>query len=347
MPDAGAVRSAHWLRIPLRRPLHTAVATVTHRVVTLIRHRSADGAVGWGEYAPWPAPPPGAVDAVAAACATGRTDDLVLHAALAAAAADADARARGLRLAEVLADGATLSMATVPVNALVDAAAGADAAVAAVAAGFGTLKCKVGVRSADEDVAFVQALRGAVGDDVRIRLDANRAWDVPTAVDVLGRIEDCGVEFVEQPVAGFDALAEVRARTAVPVAVDEDLRSPGDLAHCLQAGAADVVVCKPAVLGGPAATVAVARAAAAVGTGVVVAGMIDSTVGLATALAVAAVAPTTGAAGLGTADLLADDVTAPLRPTDGTLALPDAPGIGVTPDPDALERLAFDPTDLR
>lgn len=323
--------------------MHTAAATVTSRVVALIRHQTIDGAVGWGEYAPWPTPPPGAATAVEAACRSGHSDDPMLQTAIATAAADAEAREAGQRLSDVLAVHGVPPRRRVAINAVVGAESIVDDAVAATEEGFLTLKCKVGVRTSDADVAFVAAVREAVGPVPRIRLDANGAWDVSTAIDVLSRVAPFDIEFVEQPVFGLEHLAEVRRRSSVAIAADEDVRDVDDLAHCRNLAAADVVVCKPAWLGAPADAVAFTRAVVDAGMDVVIAGMFDSAVGLAAATAVASVAPTARAAGLGTADVFADDVASPLPRVDGALVVPDSTGVGCVPADEALDRLGIDP----
>ena len=97
----------------------------------------------------------------------------------------------------------------------------AQTAVAAVAAGFGTVKLKVGASDLEGDVASVAAVRDAVGDDTRLRLDANGAWTAEEAVEALAQLEQYDIEYVEEPVAGMDALAQVASQSPIPVAVDE------------------------------------------------------------------------------------------------------------------------------
>ena len=79
-----------------------------------------------------------------------------------------------------------------------------------------------------DDAAVVLAVRDAVGDDIQIRADANQAYDVKTAVRVIRRMEEGGVEFVEQPVHRDDILgmAEVRAAVNVPIMADEGAETP-------------------------------------------------------------------------------------------------------------------------
>jgi O-succinylbenzoate synthase len=188
---------------------------------------------------------------------------------------------------------------------------------------------KVKVRDA-AGIALVAAVREAVGPDVALRVDANGVWDVDTAVTMITRLAHYDLEYVEQPVARLDDLARVRRRVAVPLAADECIRSVED-AHRLRAlDAADLVVLKQQPLGGVRAALDVADAA---GLPAVVSSMMETSVGIAAGVALAAALPELPyACGLATLAALAGDVThQPLNPVDGML-----PVRAVTPDADLL-----------
>ena len=156
---------------------------------------------------------------------------------------------------------------TVPVNGTIGFAApreGAEAALQAIEAGFTTLKLKAGAERETEDlVARVRAIRQAVGPDVRLRLDVNGAWDLPTAEERLEAIARFDIEYVEQPLAADDTAgaAELRRRVGVPVAADEAVYAPVAARRLLAEGAADVLVVKPVRVGGPVAVAEIAAAA--------------------------------------------------------------------------------------
>ena len=209
----------------------------------------------------------------------------------------------------------------VAVNALVATVA---EAVASVAAGYRCLK----VKSAD----LVAPVRDAVGPGVAIRVDANGAWDVETAVRVIRELARHDVEFVEQPVARLDDLAAVRRQVDTPIAADECVRSLDDARRLARLGAADLIVLKVQPLGGVAAALEIAAAAA---VAPIVTSMMETSVGLAAGLALAAALPELPfACGLGTAPLLEGDVVAdPLWPVDGRLGLRRP-----VPDPKLLDR---------
>jgi O-succinylbenzoate synthase len=207
-------------------------------------------------------------------------------------------------------------------------------AAAAAAAGFGTLKVKVGQDNDDE--ARVSAVRAAVGPGVHLRLDANGAWGVEEAVERIGRLALLDLEFVEQPVRTLDELAELRRRVSVALAADESVRTVADARRLAAIGAADALVVKVQCLGGIAAAMALAEEAQ---VPVIVSSLYETSIGLAAGLAMAAaVSELPYACGLGAAELLAGDVVAdPLVAVNGVLAVrrPD-------PDPALLARYADD-----
>jgi o-succinylbenzoate synthase len=196
-----------------------------------------------------------------------------------------------------------------------------------------TAKVKVAEpgQTLDDDVARVEAVRALVPT---VRVDANGAWTVDqatAAAAVLGPLE-----YLEQPCATIDELAQLRRRVDVPIAADESIRKAGDPLAVVRAGAADIAVLKVAPLGGISAML---KIAAQIYIPVVVSSALDSAVGIAVGLAAAAALPNLDhACGLGTGRLFAEDVAEPVAPIDGYL--PVGP---VIPDPARLQALAAAP----
>ena len=214
---------------------------------------------------------------------------------------------------------------SIPVNVTIPAVDGVTAARLVAGSG-GCRTAKVKVAEAGQglgaEVERLEAVRAALGPAGAIRIDANGAWDVETAlarIPVLDRAAG-GLEYVEQPCAGVDELATVRRATAVRVAADESVRRAEDPLAVARAGAADILVLKVAPLGGVRACLELAERA---GLPVVVSSALETSVGLAAGLALAAALPELPfACGLATAQLLAADVTAaPLLPTEGRIDL--------------------------
>lgn len=228
----------------------------------------------------------------------------------------------------------------IPVNATVPAVD--PDSVAAVLARFpGCRTAKVKVAGGDEpltaDVARVRAVRETLGPEGRIRVDANGGWNVDEAEHAIHALAPFDLEYVEQPCASVEELAEIRRRTkymGIPIAADESVRRADDPLAVAEAGAADLLVIKAQPLGGiRRALDIVARA----GLPVVVSSALDTSVGLAMGAQLAASVPELEYdCGLGTASLLAADVTrAPLLPESGSIEVRR-----VLPDPELLDRYA-------
>jgi len=127
----------------------------------------------------------------------------------------------------------------------------AQEAKALVEAGFRAIKVKVGEDPAT-DVERVRAVREAIGDKVRMWIDANQGWTRAQAVWALTRMAEYGVEFVEQPVHAMDleGMAFVRKRSPIPVMADESVHSPQDALRAIRLWACDYVNIKLMKAGG-------------------------------------------------------------------------------------------------
>ncbi|CRK61263.1 O-succinylbenzoate synthase [Alloactinosynnema sp. L-07] len=224
----------------------------------------------------------------------------------------------------------------IPVNCTVPVVSPELAFEIVKASGCGTAKVKVAESTLTEDCERVAAVRDALGQGA-IRVDANGAWDIDTAITSIRELDRAadGLEYVEQPCRTIEELAAVRKRVDVPIAADESIRRAEDPLRVALAGAADIAVLKVAPLGGVRRALAVAEAC---GLPIVVSSALETSVGLAAGIALAAALPELNhACGLATLSLLLGDVTsAPLRPTDGWLPVPAS-----APEPNA--HIAADP----
>lgn len=289
-------------------PLRTRFRGITLREGMLLR-----GPAGWGEFSPF-------------------------------LEYDARVAAPWLRAAKEAAfDGWPAPLrADVPVNVTVPAV-GPDDAARIVRAGSGCRTAKVKVaepgQSLAEEEARLEAVRDALGPDGRIRVDANGMWSVDEAVAAVARLDRAagGLEYVEQPVATVEDLAVVRRRVDVPVAADESIRRAEDPYRVRDLEAADVAVLKVQPLGGVRACL---RIAEDIGLPVVVSSALETSVGIAAGVALAAALPELPyACGLATVQLLTDDVAVqPLLPVAGAL-----PVVLPAVDPAALVRLRAAP----
>lgn len=269
-------------------PMHTRFRGITVREVALLR-----GPAGWGEWSPFLEYPP-------------------------------DVAEPWLRCAEEAMTGEWPAplRSSVPVNVTVPAVGPERAHEIVLAGGCRTAKVKVaepGQTTADDE-ARVEAVRDALGPDGHVRVDANGGWSVDEAVAAIGRLDRAagGLEYVEQPVASVEDLARVRRRVAVPIAADESIRRAEDPYRVRDLEAADIAVLKVQPLGGVRACLKIAER---IGLPVVVSSALETSVGIAAGVALAAALPSLPhACGLATVQLLtADVVSEPLLPVDGAL----------------------------
>jgi len=231
----------------------------------------------------------------------------------------------------------------VPVNVTVPAVGPEHARAIVAGSGCRTAKVKVAEPGQPEsaDVARVAAVRDAIGPDGKVRVDANGGWDVSGAERMLTALAEFDLEYAEQPCATLAELAELRRRVDVPVAADESIRRAEDPLKVRAAEAADIVVLKAQPLGGVRSALRIAEEC---GLPVVVSSAVDTSVGLAAGVALAAALPALEhACGLATMSLLAGDVTAdPLTAAAGELPVRRA-----AVDPAALSRWEVDPAGWR
>ena len=360
-------------RIPYRRDFVTGHGTMRVRGGAIVSVTTQAGVVGLGEIAPLPEFGGASLAQCLAALPTVRQHligqpanealalllgarDELLHISAPArygvevALLDAQTRAAGVPLATgwSVEDRAPY-LAQVPVNAIIGAVAGDDAvaqAQRAVAAGFGCVKLKVGaLADAAAEVKRVAAVRAAIGPVLHLRLDANGAWSREQARELLLRLAACDIQYIEQPLPAADlaGMAQLRTVQPIPVAADEALTDAASAERILRLRAADVLVIKPQMVGSWQACFEIARMAQRAGVHYMVTSAVESGVGVAAALHLAASLSPALECGLATLDLLDDDlIRDALVIEQGAMRVPDAPGLGVTLDDDALARYAIE-----
>ena len=210
----------------------------------------------------------------------------------------------------------------VPVNVTVPAVGPEQAYAIVLRGGCRTAKVKVAEpgQTLADDQARLEAVRDALGPGGRVRIDANGGWDVDTAVAAVALLDRAagGLEYVEQPCAQVEELAAVRRAVDVPIAADESIRRAADPYRVRDLEAADIAVLKVQPLGGVRACL---RIAEDIGLPVVVSSALESSVGIAAGVALAAALPELPyACGLATVQLLERDVVLDsLLPVDGAL----------------------------
>jgi L-alanine-DL-glutamate epimerase-like enolase superfamily enzyme len=223
-----------------------------------------------------------------------------------------------------------------------------EAAATAAEDGLTAFKVKVGGPDFAAERDAVAAIAEAV-PDARIRVDANQGWSVPEAIRRIPRLDEAagGLVLVEQPIAYDDVagLRRVREAVAPPILADEACFGPRDVARLARAEACDIVNIKLGKTGGLARAVDVAAVADAHGLPCFMGSMLELGVGTAANAHFAAACPTvtypTGILNVHAADTLVEERER-WTPDGDTFALPDAPGLGVTLDEDALASFRVD-----
>jgi L-Ala-D/L-Glu epimerase len=329
----------------LKQPIQTSYGELHERELIEVSITGDDGVSGYGEAAPLEPYDGVSIERTQAALeryapvlaearglngaqlldACRRIEDLPQAlAAIDLALWDRAGRISGRPIAAMLTDNPA---SEVPVNATIaagDRAAAAEQAAAAAIAGFGCVKLKVGI---GDDAGRVAAVRAAIGPEIELRLDANGAWDVEEAVRMIETLAPAGLELVEEPVHGLYAVREVRERVPVRVAIDETAAELG----ALGAGVADAVCLKISRCGGIGGLIAAATLVRASGAEAYVASTYDGPLGIAAGVHAVAALASRGPVpycGLGTLEMF-EEVTHPLPISNGRIAVPIRPGLGV------------------
>jgi muconate cycloisomerase len=356
--------------LPLRRPHQFRDSTMEAQAVLLVRVATGDGVVGVGEGVVPGGPWWGGesvetmqvvVDRYLAPLAVGadlgrlpalrdRMDRLVAanpfaKCALETAMWDAWARTLGLPLHALLGGRCRDALPVTWAIGAADPDVVVDEALAKVESGGHTsIKLKMGALEPAADVARVEKIASSLAQVTSVRVDLNGAWDELTATRLLPRLEQAGIDLVEQPTPAWDvdALARLCALLRIPVMADESLRSDHDALTLAARRAADVFSLKIGKSGGYLATRRIAAVAQAAGIACHGGTGIESSLGtLAGAHLLATLPAVTWGSELFGPLLMTDGLLAePLDYRDGALHLPDGPGLGIDLDEDRVARYA-------
>jgi o-succinylbenzoate synthase len=341
-----------------RTPLSTAKGIVSGRSGILIRVTSNDGISGYGEAAPLPDYSKDSLDDVIAFMqdSSGIVHNITLsdncdqvfqaiascipqtlpslRFALDSACGDLMARAAGLPLARWLSND---SRSEIPVNYLLTRPVmNWEHHIQAIeAGGYQSVKIKVGSEEVDSDVALIRKAREMLGDDIALRLDANRGWNYDTAIKILKAVQGLRIEYVEEPLNHFDPtlLARLRRETGAKIALDESLAEIDPISPKELAPICDVFILKPTILGGLGRIMKIAAEAALCNRPAVITSTYETEVGLAALIHLAAAIPGKQfACGLNTLRLFDDATDLFGGVQNGMIKIPGKPGLGIEID---------------
>jgi O-succinylbenzoate synthase len=206
-----------------------------------------------------------------------------------------------------------------------------------VGEGYARVKVKI---APGHDVDVLAAVRDAVGIEYALQADGNGAYGAGD-IDLLCSLDRFALQFIEQPFAAddLDSHAELLHRSTTSVCLDESVNSMSQLLNALDRGACDVVNIKPSRVGGIRDAIAMHDVLVNRGIDAWVGGMLESGIGRASCLAVAAMPGFTLTPDLSaSARYFATDITKPFLLNDGMLQVPIGLGIGVEPLPEVLAR---------
>jgi glucarate dehydratase len=205
--------------------------------------------------------------------------------------------------------------------------------------GFGSLKLKGGVFPPDEEIAAIRALRAEFPDHP-LRLDPNANWTVPTSHRVAHELEGV-LEYLEDPTPGIPGMAEVAARTSLPLATNMCVTSFEDVPEGIARGAVQIILSDHHFWGGFRASQKLAGLCETFGLGLSMHSNTHLGVSLAAMTHLAAATPNLTYACDTHSPWQTEEVIEPgaVRFVDGTVPVPAGPGLGVTLDRDAVARL--------
>jgi O-succinylbenzoate synthase len=330
----------HEIALPLLRPFTNAAGTVTERHTILVGI-TRDGQTGWGEASPYPGITDETVEGVwanlvreVAAVLDGGTPDLSESGAAAVDEAQTDlaAQEQGVPLWSMLGGAPAAVPAGLAVGIGQDPSEAVREIERAAALGIRSFKIKIEPGS---DAAVIRHVRSSVGD-LALSVDANGSYHVDDPF--FDSIDELGLDYIEQPLAATQLHEHtvLRQRIETLVCLDESMAPAALARRAIDMGAADIACIKPARLGQRDSAV-IAEHARSAGIALKASGMLESSIGKAHTLALAA------GAGFAHVDLAppsvmfaADPCGAAFALTDGDFQLPDRPGLGFAPDPLAL-----------
>jgi O-succinylbenzoate synthase len=348
------------VRMPLRRPFRTSFGVSTDKEAVLVRALGADGTEGWGECVAMEAPlysgewNDGAWlvlrEFLAPAALGGRHAGLRGHpmatAALDAALLDLRLRSEGVSLSTHLGGVRNRIPCGVSVGIEEDLDDLLGLVKGFVDAGYRRVKLKI---EPEKDVEVVRAVREAF-PEIPLSVDANAAY-TPDTADAILELDQLGLEYVEQPLAEDDLVghAALQEHMATAICLDETITSPTVAQGAIDIGACRVINVKMGRVGGIGPSREIHDLAVEAGVPLWCGGMLETGVGRAVNVALASMPGFTLPGDTSGSDRYFErDLTEPfVVEADGTMAVPEGPGIGVTPRPDVLREVTVDRTTIR
>ena len=348
--------------VSMIEPFRVALSTITSAENVLVRLRTREGVVGWGEAGPY-SPVTGETQAVdlavgkdLAALVRGRDpftlsaimsdmdgftpSNTSIKAALEMAVWDICGKLAGQPVYKLL-GGYRDSFETDITIGMGTPAEMANKATKYVQDGFKTLKIKLG-DGPEPDTQRMKAIRDAIGYSIKVRTDANQGWTAAETVRALRMMEKYQMQICEQPVPYWDVegLKFSRDNSPTPIMADESVHSPHDALAIVRENAVDCINIKLMKSGGLLRGVQIATVAASAGVTCMVGCMEETRLALTAGAHLVCSQKNIVYADLdGFLELAVDPVIGGMQMKDGIVTLPNTPGLGVDIDPAFLGKL--------
>jgi o-succinylbenzoate synthase len=355
----------HTIELPLVAPFTTAFGTMSARQALLVELRADiddQSWIGWGECTALAAPLysseylDGSAEVIrryllpmlaekndltaerVADCLRPIRGHRMAKAAVEMAVLDIQLRSQGISFAAYLG----VERDLVPSGVSVGIHESIDDLISAVAgyleAGYMRIKLKI---RPGQDIEPVRAIRSAFGDDLTLQVDANAAYTLGDAAH-LKRLDAFGLVMIEQPLGEEDLRqhAVLARHIATPICLDESIVSAQAAADAIALGAAAVINIKAGRVGGYLEARRIHDLARATGAGVWCGGMLETGLGRAANVALAALPGFNLIGDISASDrFYAEDITVPMQLEDGHVRVPNGPGFGVEPIKERIEEV--------
>ncbi len=253
---------------------------------------------------------------------------------------DIKGKALGVSVAELLGGRLRTEIALAACMGMEEPQRAAELAMYYADLGFSTLKCKGGA-GIENDVAAMAAIRDAVGERLKLRLDPNTGYSLAESIELAKQLEPFGLEYLEQPLPEkpFADAALLRRETTTPIALNESVTDPASAFAILKAEAAEFLLPDTHLAGGIWPCVAIGTICQAAGVSCIMHCGHDLGPKTAAMLHIAAACPAYSLANDSTYYGLEDDIlTEPFTIHQGKIPMPTTPGLGIEVDPEKLAR---------
>ncbi|TKI07905.1 muconate cycloisomerase family protein [Martelella alba] len=359
-----------WLvDIPTIRPHKLAMVTMGCQTLVIVKMRCEDGITGWGEATTigglsygaespesikvtidrYLAPliighPLSGVEPLAAAMNAGVRDNSFAKSALETAFLDALGKANHVSVSTLLGGARQVRLPVLWTLASGDTDRDIDEGLRLIAEGrHQRFKLKIGANALNTDLKHALSIKAALGADVAVHVDVNQAWDMVTALSAIPELQAGGIHMIEQPLQRHDLrnLIDLSRRFTATILADEAVTDSQSGFALANGGFTGAYALKIAKAGGPAQALKLAQVASAAGIGLYGGTLLEGSIGTVASLhAWSTLHLSEGTEMFGPLLLKDDILTHPLDFSQGGVALPSGPGLGIDVDEDKLSHYA-------